>query len=142
MSSNVFIQRAKRAAQASVLALLVSHSIANAAGPTAAIGKKNRTAASVIETVPLNSTNATFTLFSGAVGYSGSGLQIQPDNNSYGATSIASVPIMPYTSGSKTKDEIVCLSPQMLAMHSKHGCPPTTTKPPHLYMSKNSFQAA
>jgi hypothetical protein len=107
MTSNVFIQLAKRAAQSSGLALLLGHNIAHGAGPTAAIGKKNRTAASVIETVPLNSTNATFTLFSGAVGYSGSGLQIQPDNNAYGATSIASVPIMPYTSGSKTKDEIV-----------------------------------
>ena len=107
MTSNVLIQRAKRAAQFLGIALLLGHSIAHGAGPTAAIGKKNRTAASVIETIPLNSTSATFTLFSGAVGYSGSGLQIQPDNNAYGATSIASVPIMPYTSGSKTKEEIV-----------------------------------
>ncbi len=107
MSSNVLIKHTKHAAQVSGLALLMSHSIANAAGPTAAIGKKNRTAASVIETIPLNAANATFTLFSGAVGYSGRGLQIQPDNNTYGATSIASVPIMPYSNGTRTKDEIV-----------------------------------
>ena len=107
MTSNLLIQRAKRAWQAFGLALLLGHNIAHGAGPTAAIGKKNRTAVSVIETVPLNSTSATFTLFSGAVGYGGNGLQIQPDNNAYGATSVASVPIMPYASGSKTKDEIV-----------------------------------
>ncbi len=75
--------------------------------PTIATSKKNRSTVSVIQTVPLNSSSATFTLFSGAVGYTGNGLQIQPDNNTSGATSVASVPIMPYTSGSKTKDEIL-----------------------------------
>jgi hypothetical protein len=80
-----------------------------ASGPTVAIGKKTRTAFSVIQTVPINASTASFTLTSGKVGQTGNGLQIQPDNNaaSTTASTIASVPVMAYSSGSATKDAII-----------------------------------
>ncbi len=87
--------------------LLVNIGLPVEGATTTAASKKNRTTVSVIETVPLNSNTATFTVFSGTVGYTGNGLKIQPDNNSNGATTIASVAVMPYTSGSKSKIEIV-----------------------------------
>lgn len=79
-----------------------------AANSTIATGKKARTAFTLIETVPLNGTTATFSLSSGKVGQTGNGFQIQPDNNASSnvASTIVSVPVMPYTNGTKTKAEI------------------------------------
>lgn len=108
MLTRHLIEQGYRRLRAGSFVLLLASAVITAAGSsTIATSKKNRTTVSVIQTVPLNSSNATFTLVSGAVGYTGNGLQIQPDNNSNGATTVASVPIMPYTSGSKTKDEIL-----------------------------------
>lgn len=108
MLNRSFIALSYRHSRVVSLTLLFVNSALTVEGATTtATSKKNRTTVSVIETVPLNGSTATFTVFSGTVGYTGNGLKIQPDNNSNGATTIASVPVMPYTSGSKSKAEIV-----------------------------------
>ena len=91
-----------------VVLLSLLCSVSEAANSNTATGKKSRTAFTLVETVPLNGNSASFSLTSGKVGQSGNGYQIQPDNNAYSnaASAIASVPVMPYTNGTKTKAEI------------------------------------
>jgi hypothetical protein len=90
------------------ISLSLCSCIVHAAGPTNAIGKKNRAAFTIFESIPLDSSTPTFSLLGGAVGYSGRGLEIQPDSteNANSASLIAGIPAMPYVSASKTKDEI------------------------------------
>jgi hypothetical protein len=94
--------------------LLMSQSATNAISQTSAVSKKNRTAASIIETIPLNSNRAIFTAVNGTVGYSGNGLQVFANNNSGEIDPTVSVPIMPYVANSKTKDEILVSAKQYL----------------------------
>ena len=120
------------------IVLLLGFSDLQASGPTVAIGKKTRTAFTVIETVPLNASTASFTLTSGKVGHTGNGLQIQPDNNAASTTvsTIASVPVMPYTSGSATKDAIIAQATSWLVPYAS-----SLTTSLKSWMSINNYKA-